>query len=209
MWAQVVDISAGIKEVVVGREELGGGGMRVSVEHTGVAEFGWMVGGVDGLLRTELDVMSRKEQRQLELRISNWITSKAGVHRTLAQCAVRRTRSGDCYMVMIAIDRVVRDKITKAWTECDGMKYARCGDVTYLTLKQVREVEAKAKRSRADVERQWAELDARKSNRKLRIVEVPYGISDKHLYDAMADTVGTVQGRSLKELHFDFFKIRM
>ena len=139
----------------------------------------------------------------VELRISNWIAHKAWVNRTLAQCAVRRTRSGDCYMVMIAIDRVVRDKITKAWTECDGMKYERCGDVTFLTLRQLREVEAKARRGRADVERQRAEMDTRKAKRKLRVVGAPYGSSEKWLCDAIADTVGEVQGQSLKEVGLD------
>ena len=177
--------------------------MRVSVEHTGVADFGCTVGGVDGLLRTELEGMSRKEQRQLELRISNWITSKAKVSRTQAQCAVRRSRTGDCYMVMVAIDRGVRDTITKVWTECGGMKYERCGDVTFLTLRQVREVEAKARRGRADMKRQRAEVNTRKAKRKLRVVGVPYGSSEKWLCDAMADSVGGVHGGGLKEVGLD------
>ena len=46
--AQRGEFKAGIKDVVVGREESGRGGMLVRVEQTGVAEFGWVVGGVEG-----------------------------------------------------------------------------------------------------------------------------------------------------------------
>ena len=120
-WSEA--FKSGLEEVVLGVEMEGEGGMVVKVESTGAAEFGWIVGGVDGLLRTELNLMERREQRQLENRLVVWVAHKVQVEASKLQCHVRKDNSGGAFMVMMAVNKMVRDMVFAKWREVGGMAH--------------------------------------------------------------------------------------
>ena len=116
------------------------------------------------MLRGELEMMSRGEQRALENRLCHWTASRARVNPSKLQCQMRRVKEGSpsIYMVMQAEDRETKDKAVIAWNEAGGHTYQRWGDSTVLGVKKVEDVEKGSKMRPGDKERMWAEQDARR-----------------------------------------------
>ena len=106
------------------------------------------------MLRGELYMMEPGEQRQLANRLCMWIGRRVGVNWRHLQCQVRnRGGEGSCYMVMLALDKSVCDKVMRGWEAAGSLTFTRFGKVTELRVRFVKGVEEGSSKGFAQVEK--------------------------------------------------------